>query len=220
MTPITPGTLIDALKWRYATKRFDPTKKISDEIWAALEQSLVLAPSSMGIQPWKFLIVQDPALRELLVPASYGQKQVQDCSHLVVFALRKDIDDVHIDRYMERTLELRGGEQEALARYRAMIVKNTDEARKEGRLDHWMEHQIYIALGQFLASAALLGVDTCPMEGLIPAQYDQILGLTAQGYTTVCACPAGFRSENDKYASVPKVRFKSSDIVTYHHAKV
>lgn len=217
MTPITPSTLLEALKWRYATKRFDPTKKISDEVWAALEQSLVLAPSSMGIQPWKFLIVQDPALRDLLVPASYGQKQIQDCSHLVVFALRKDIDDVHIDRYMERTLELRGGEQEALARFRAMIAKNTDDARKEGRLNTWMEHQIYIALGQFLASAALLGVDTCPMEGLIPAQYDQILGLPEQGYTTICACPAGFRAENDKYASVPKVRFKTSDIVTYHH---
>jgi nitroreductase len=216
MIPITPGTLIDALKWRYATKRFDPTKKVSDELWAALEQSLVLAPSSMGIQPWKFLVVLDPALREKLTPASYGQKQITECSHLVVFALRKDLDELHIDKHMDRTHEVRGGEKEALLGYRAMIARNTEEARKTGRLNTWMEHQVYIALGQFLTSAALLGVDTCPMEGIEPAKYDEILGLTGQGYATICACAVGFRADSDKYAAIPKVRFKATDVVSYH----
>jgi len=216
MIPIAPSTLIEALKWRYATKRFDPTKKISDEIWAALELSLVLAPSSMGIQPWKFLVVQDPALREKLGAASYGQKQITECSHLVVFALRKDLDELHIDRHLDRTHEVRGGAKEALLGYRAMIARNTEEARKTGRLNAWMEHQVYIALGQFIASAALLGVDTCPMEGIQPAQYDEILGLAPQSYATICACPAGFRAESDKYAAIPKVRFKSADVVSYH----
>ena len=216
MIPIAPSTLIDALKWRYATKRFDPTKKISDEVWTALEQALVLAPSSMGIQPWKFSVVQEPALREKLGAASYGQKQIVECSHLVVFALRKDLDELHIDRHIDRAHEVRGGAKEALLGYRAMIARNTEEARKTGRLNTWMEHQIYIALGQFIASAALLGVDTCPMEGIEPDKYDSILGLPAQGYATICACAAGFRSESDKYAAIPKVRFKTTDVVSYH----
>jgi nitroreductase len=216
MIPIAPSQLVQALKWRYATKRFDPAKKISDELWAALEQALVLAPSSMGIQPWKFLVVQDPALREKLAAASYGQKQIVECSHLVVFALRKDLDELHIDRHVDRTLEVRGGAKEALLGYRAMIARNTEDARKTGRLNTWMEHQVYLALGQFLASAALLAVDSCPIEGIEPAKYDEILGLAAQGYATVCACPVGFRADTDKNATIPKVRFKTSDVVTYH----
>lgn len=215
MTPIASNLLVDALKWRYATKRFDPAKKIADETWAALEQALVLAPSSMGLQPWKFLVVREPAIREQLLAASWGQKQVVDCSHYVVFALRKNLDVDHIDRHIERVIEVRGGSKEALQGYRDMMAKNTDKARAKGELDTWMSHQVYIALGQFMAAAAVLGVDTCPMEGLEPSKYDTILKLGEQGYTTLCGCAAGFRAEGDKYATTPKVRFKTDDVVTH-----
>jgi nitroreductase len=215
MTPITTAALVDALKWRYATKRFDPAKKIPDDVWAALEQSLVLTPSSFGIQPWKFLVVQDPDTREKLVAASWGQAQVADCSHFVVFALYENLDAQHVDRHIERTVEVQGVPKDALKGYRDAIVKSAQKAREEGRLDVWMSHQIYIALGQFMASAALLGVDTCPMEGLEPAKYDDILGLREQGYHTLCACAAGYRASSDKYAGLPKVRFKTADVVSY-----
>ena len=216
MTPILPGTLIDALKWRYATQKFDPDKKISEPAWAALEESLVLAPSSFGLQPWKFAVVQDPAIRETISAASWGQRQPITCSHFVVFALRKNLDADHVDRHIERIVEVRGGAKEAHQRLRDIMVRSADEARRSGSLDGWMARQVYIALGQFMTAAALLAIDTCPMEGLQPDRYDEILGLAAQGYTTLCACAAGYRAADDKYAQTRKVRFKAADVIARH----
>lgn len=215
MTPIASNLVVDALKWRYATKRFDRDKKIPDELWGALEQALVLTPSSMGIQPWKFIVLRDDSVREKLVAASWGQRQIADCSHLVVFAQRRNIDTGHIERYIQRILEVRGGQPEALEGYRKMIAESTREAQEAGRLEQWMAHQVYIALGQFMTAAAMVGVDTCPMEGLEPAKYDEILSLSEQGYTTLCACAAGYRAPGDKYATAAKVRFKTADVVSY-----
>ncbi len=215
MHPIPADSLLAALKWRYATKKFDPEKKIPPEIWSALEASLVLAPSSFGLQPWKFVIVQDPAVRAQLAAASYGQHQTVDCSHLVVFAVHKDVNAEAVDRYIDRIVEVRGGSKEKLKGFRDVMVGATDHARGQGTLHAWMSHQIYIALGQFMTAAALLHVDTCPMEGIEPAKYDAILGLPAQGYHAVCACPAGYRAADDKYATIAKVRFHAADVVSY-----
>lgn len=215
MTPISSQQLLDALNWRYATKKFDPTRKIPAETWAALEQALVLAPSSFGLQPWRFIVVNSPELRTKLLSASWGQSQVIDASHLVVLLVRKDIDTLHVDRYMARTAELHGKTIESLDPFKNVINRSLDSARETGRLDTWQTHQIYIALGQFMASAALLGVDTCPMEGIKSADYDEILGLTDSGWASVCVCPAGYRAADDKYAHVPKVRFDVSDVVVH-----
>ncbi len=215
MQPIPPETLLGALNWRYAVKKFDPAKKIPADTWSALESALVLAPSSYGLQPWKFIVAQDPALRARLTAASFGQTQVADCSHYVVFALRKDLGAADVDRYIDRTVAVRGGTRERLQAYRDLMVNSMERARGQGRLDTWMSHQAYIALGQFMAAAALLGVDTCPMEGLEPPKYDEILGLAAQGYATLCGCAAGYRAGDDKYAAARKVRFPASEVVSY-----
>ncbi len=215
MTPISPQQLLDTLNWRYATKKFDPARKIPAETWSVLEQSLVLTPSSFGLQPWRFLVVDNPELRAKLVGASWGQTQVADASHLVVFLVRKDLGPDHVGHYMQRTAELRGVPVESLDPFLKVINQSLDSARRDGRLDTWQTHQIYIALGQFMAAAALLGVDTCPMEGLSPAKYDEILGLTGSGWATVCACPAGYRAADDKYATTPKVRFDASEVIVH-----
>jgi nitroreductase len=215
MITIPPETLLGALNWRYATKKFDPAKKIPAATWKALEGALVLSPSSYGLQPWKFIVVQDPAVRAQLSAASHGQSQPADCSHHVVFALRKDFGPADVDRYIDRIVTVRGGSKEGLKGYRDMMVGFTDRTRGAGRLEAWMSHQAYIALGQFMASAALLGVDTCPMEGIQPPKYDEILGLAAQGYATLCACAAGYRASDDKYATAAKVRFPASEVVSY-----
>lgn len=215
MTPLSSQTLLDALQWRYATKKFDAARKIPAETWAALEQSLVLTPSSFGLQPWQFLIVDNPELRARLVGASWGQTQVVDASHLVVLLVRKDLGDDHVDRYMERTAVLRDVSVESMDPFKKLINQSLASARRDGRLDTWQTHQLYIALGQFMTAAALLGVDTCPMEGLVPAQYDEILGLTGTGWATVCACPAGYRADDDKYAATPKVRFEASEVIRH-----
>jgi nitroreductase len=215
MQPIATTQLLDALHWRYATKTFDPAKKIPAETWTALEQTLVLTPSSFGIQPWKFQIITDPVLREKLVPASWGQSQPKDCSHFVVLTVKKGLGEPEIDRYLARTAEVRGTSVEALAPFKKVMMGSLGKAAAAGTLDTWQSHQIYIALGQFMAAAALLGVDTCPMEGLDPVQYDEILGLNGTGYATVVACAAGYRSTTDKYAAMPKVRFKSEDVIIH-----
>ena len=215
MKTLAPSELLAALNWRYATKKFDPAKKIPAETWSALEQALVLSPSSFGIQPWKFLIVTNPAVREKLVPVSWGQTQPKDASHFVVFAVRKDLPEAHIDRYVARTAELRSSTPEALAPFKKMMMGSLEGARAKGFLDTWQTHQVYIALGQFMASAAVLGVDTCPMEGLEPAKYDEILGLAGTGFATVVACAAGYRAGDDKYATLPKVRFPVAEVIQH-----
>jgi nitroreductase len=215
MKPITSDTLIEALNWRYATKKFDSTKKIPADTWASLEQALVLAPSSFGLQPGKFIVVQDPATRQKLSAVSWGQTQPVECSHYVVFTVRKNLGADHVDRYLDRIVEVRGGTKDALKGYRDIMLGSLEKARVGGYLDGWQSHQVYIALGQFMASAALLGVDTCPMEGIEPPKYDEILGLAAQGCTALCAAAAGYRAADDKYATMKKVRFKSVDVIQH-----
>lgn len=205
-------SLKQALHWRYATKRFDPSRSIPAETWAALEQALILSPSSFGLQPWKFLVVTATEVRRALVPQSWGQTQPVESSHFVVFAARTTVTVDYIDHFLARTVELRGGNVEALAGYRGMMV-NSLTHRSEAELTQWATHQVYIALGQFMAAAAVLGVDTCPMEGLVPTEYDKILGLEGSGYKTVVACAAGYRSSDDKYATLAKVRFPASELV-------
>jgi nitroreductase len=211
--PVSNETLLRQLNWRYATKKFDPAKQISEEDWAALEQALVLAPSSIGLQPWKFVVVTDPATKARLVPVSWGQKQAEECSHFVVFAVRRDLGEDHVERHIGRMGEVLAVATESLAKFKTMVMGNIDKAKAEGRLDTWQEHQVYIALGQFMACAAMLGIDTCPMEGIEPEKFDEILGLAGSDYATVVACAAGYRSADDKYAVRKKVRFKAADVV-------
>lgn len=213
MHPSSPASLLETLRWRYATKQFDAARAIPEATWAALEESLVLTPSSLGLQPWRFLVISQPELRESLQAASYGQSQPRDCSHFVVFAVRRGLDAAHIDRHVARTAAVRGVAAESLVKFRGMVQGSVERARGEGTLDTWQNHQAYIALGQFMLAAALLGVDTCPMEGIEPRKYDEILGLAGTGYGTVVACAAGYRSPGDKYAAAPKVRFPRAEVV-------
>jgi len=211
MPAVPPETVVEQLRWRYATKKFDRARTIPEETWAALEQALVLTPSSYGLQPWRFFVVTDPAVKAQLPAHSWGQRQPQDCSHMVVLALKAGLGEADIDRYLSRIGEVRGQAVESLAGFkRVMMGSLTDPAIV---VNEWAARQVYIALGQFMACAAVMGVDTCPMEGIDPARYDEVLGLGAQGYQTVVGCAAGYRAADDKYAQTPKVRFKTEDVV-------
>jgi nitroreductase len=210
---LTPEQITAALRWRYATKKFDPARKIPADQWQALEQALILSPSSVGLQPWKFYVITDQEVKNRLMAASYRQAQVGDCSHFVVMTARRDLDAGHVDRHIARMTEVLGVTADSLAKFRAMVMGNLDKARAAGNLDTWQQHQIYIALGVFLAAAPLLGVDTCPMEGIETAKYDEILGLQDSDYATVVGCAAGYRLPDDKYSSARKVRFKAEDVI-------
>jgi nitroreductase len=213
MSPCAPDTLIHALNWRYATKVFDPSRRISDADLKTLEQSLVLTPSSFGLQPYRFLVVNDPGLRARLREASWGQGQVTDCSHLFVFLARKRLTEADVDHLIERTVQVRGVAPESLAGYRGIMINTLVAGPRAATVADWAARQAYIALGQFMATAALMGLDTCPMEGLDPKKYDEILGLADTPFQTVVACPVGYRAEADKYASLPKVRFPVEELV-------
>ena len=207
-------SLINQLNWRYATKVFDSSRKIAPEVWEKLEEVLVLTPSSFGLQPYKFVVVTDPALKAKLRPASWNQSQIEDCSHLVVFLAQDDMTEASIDEYLDRIMKVRGVTAESLAGYRGFMVGNLVQGPRHQVIKEWAARQVYIALGNFMTSAAILGVDTCPLEGLVPEQYDEILGLAGSGYHTICACPAGYRSADDKYATLPKVRYPKARLVT------
>ncbi len=213
----TPNSdsLLTQLNWRYATKKFDATRKIAPDLWAALEKALILTPSSFGLQPWKFFIVTDAAVKQQLVPVSWGQTQPVDCSHHVVFAVRKALAEKNVDEFIESIVATRGGTAESLKGYRDIMAGFAGKAAQEGWLREWGIRQVYIALGNFMTSAAMLGVDTCPMEGIEPANYDKILGLEDSEFATVVACAAGYRAADDKYATLPKVRFSAEQLVKH-----
>jgi nitroreductase len=213
MSHTNPQQLLTALNWRYATKVFDATKKISPELWSALEQSLVLTPTSYGMQPYQFVIVQDAAKRAALLPNSWGQKQVVDCSHYVVFTARTEMKDADVAKLIQRTSEVRRIPSEKLGFYRDMILKDVVNGPRGKTAHEWAARQCYIALGNAMTCAAVLGVDTCPMEGIEPLEYDSILGLDGSGYKTVMACAFGYRSVDDKYAGLAKVRYETKDLV-------
>ncbi len=213
--PIETSQLIDALQWRYAVKAFDPSRTIPADTWAALEQTLVLTPSSYGLQPWKFLVITDPELKAQLRPHSWNQSQITDCSHLVVFLARRDITATDLDRLISATSEIRGVPTEQLAFYREMMQRDLVDGPRSQAIAQWASNQVYIALGNFMTAAALLGVDTCPIEGFAPPEYDRILSLDGTDYRSCVVCPAGYRGSDDKYASLAKVRYSASELIEH-----
>ena len=212
---ISPASLNEALQWRYATKAFDPSRSIAPETWQALEQSLVLSPSSYGLQPWKFLLIRDPELRQQLRPHSWNQSQITDCAELVVFVGRRTIEQPEVDKLIDTTASTRGLEAEQLGFYADLLRRNVvdHEQVPASEVEGWNGRQVYIALGTFMAAAALLGVDTCPIEGFDPAAYDRLLGLDDSPWRSWVVCAAGYRAADDKYAQLAKVRYPASELI-------
>jgi nitroreductase len=212
---IESAHLIEQLNLRYATKKFDSSKKISASDWKTLEASLVLTPSSYGLQPWKFLVVQDLEVRKQLRAVSWGQSQVEEASHYVVFLSKRQITPEYISSFAKRTAEVRGVAPESLDKMVSMIVGDVITGPRAAVASEWMARQDYIALGNLMTCAALMGVDTCPMEGLDPLKYDQILGLEKSEYHTIVACALGYRHSDDTYQKLKKVRFPTEHVVEY-----
>lgn len=207
--------LLESLNWRYAVKKFDSSKKINENTWRVLEDALALTASSYGAMPFKFIVVTTQELKDKLTEASYKQKQVSDCSHHVVFLAKEKMDEDHIQKYIERTSEIRNVPLSDLDGFKTMMIDNLVNRPSGEESLKWASNQAYIALGNFLTSAALLGVDTCPFEGINKKKYNEILGLVGTGWTTVCACPTGYRASDDKYEQAKKVRFKNEELILH-----
>jgi nitroreductase len=196
MNPITADQLLAAQTWRYATKQFDASKSIPTPVWQALEESLILSPSSYGLQPWQFFVVTSPDLRAKLRPHSWNQSQITDASHLVVFAIPEKVDVPYMEKYLARIAEVRGVTLESLGFYRDMMMADVIAGPRQAWVREWAARQVYIALGNFMT-------------------YDAILDLPSKGFNTIVACAAGYRSADDKYATLPKVRFEKSELIRH-----
>ena len=215
LNPLDPGSLDAALNWRYAVKTFDAARPIEPTIWAALENSLVMSPSSYGLQPWKFLVVSDASLRAELRPHSWNQSQITEASHLVVFLVKRAITSSDLDQLIDATSAARGVPAEQLAFYRDLMQKDLIDGPRSQQIERWSSNQVYIALGTFMTAAALLGVDTCPIEGFSPPDYDRILGLENGPYRSCVVCVAGHRDATDKYAALAKVRYTPAELIEH-----
>lgn len=215
MSIYSEQNLKDQLQWRYAVKKFDNTKTISDATWKTLEDSLILTPSSYGLQPWKFYVIKSSEMKNQLLPGTYNQKQVIDCSHYVVFTVLKQMGEAHVDKYIQSTAATRGIDPATLEGFKKVIMGDVVNGPRSKGATEWAARQAYIALGNFMTTAAVLGIDTCPIEGFSPAKYDEILNLAEEGLTSAVCCAAGYRSTEDKYSQVKKVRFSANDLIVY-----
>lgn len=203
--------IVEDLNWRYATKKFDPTKKVSDEDLATIKEALRLTATSFGLQTMKFLIIENPEVRQKLQPASWGQTQITDASHLIVMCSYIDVNNDHVDHYMQDVASTREIPIEATAQFGDYIKGALTNFTPE-ETANWSTKQVYIAMGQVLHACARLRVDATPMEGFDPAAYDEILGLSAKNLKATLVLPIGYRHEEDKNQHMAKVR-KSHDVL-------
>ncbi|WP_304068393.1 NAD(P)H-dependent oxidoreductase [Pedobacter glucosidilyticus] len=203
--------LIDKLNWRYATKAFDASRKLSTEQLDVLLSAIQLAPSSLGLQPYKVLVISNPEIREQLKAAAYNQTQITDASEIIVFATYKDFNLSHVDDFANNIAATRGLQKEDIQGYVDMMNGSVSSKTQE-QLQIWNARQAYIALGILLETAALLAIDACPMEGFSVEQFDEILGLSALNLTSVVIAAVGYRSAEDGYQHYKKVRKSKEDL--------
>jgi nitroreductase len=203
--------IIEDLNWRYATKKYDSTKKINASDFDILKNVLALVPTSNGLQPFKFLIIDDVEIREKLKEKSFGQSQITDASHLIVMCAVKNIDEEFVENYLQLNAEHRNLEVENLAGFRNHLHNSVVSKEEQENLTS-NSKQVYIALGHLLHAAAQLRIDATPMEGFVADAYDEILGLSEQNLHATVACALGYRSTEDGNQHLKKVRKSQEDL--------
>lgn len=196
---------IASLQWRYATKKFNAHKIIPQEKIAIIKMAFNLTASSYGLQPIKLLIIKDKVLREQLLPHTYGQTQILEASHLLVFCVESNIDKTYIETYFNRVKTTRNTAEAILQPYRDFLVDDFSKRSKKDIIN-WAAKQAYLAMGNLLTVCAIEGVDSLPMEGFIPEGYDQVLQLKDKGLQSVLIMPIGYRADDDMFSSFKKVR--------------
>lgn len=197
--------LLENLNWRYATKKFDPSRKIKGDDLDALMEAVRLSVSSYGLQLYKVLIIENPELRCKLREASWNQAQITDASHLFVFCNYTSREGRHIDEYIQRISQTQGIPAASITGYGDFIKKSLS-AKSDSQWHAWSERQTYLALSNLLLACAELKIDACPMEGFEPEKYNAILGLNGQDLNAVVVAPVGYRSEHDETQYRIKVR--------------
>ncbi|MDG5491295.1 NAD(P)H-dependent oxidoreductase [Psychroserpens sp. SPM9] len=197
--------LIKHLQWRYATKKFDTTKKVATDDLQKLKEAIQLSVSSYGLQLYKVLIIENPDIREQLKPVSWNQSQITDASHLFVFCNYTEAHSEAIDAFIKQTANTRQLDINRLNGYGDFIKEKLKEKTPE-EITSWLKSQTYLALGNLLNACAELKIDACPMEGFEPEAYNRILRLNKQGLNAAVIAPIGYRHEDDHTIGLAKVR--------------
>ena len=204
--------ILDCLNWRYATKKFDSNKKVSDENLNKILEAFRLTPSSFNLQPWGIVVVENQELKDKLFEYSYYQEQIKDCSHLLVLCRKSDLSEKLIDDLINSLVEKSWMERNNFESYENMMrwfLSRLDDNRKIS----WAEKQVYISLGNVLDVCACLEIDSCPMEWFDKQKYDEILNLQEKELSSVLVLPIWYRSSDDKYAKIPKFRYTLDNLV-------
>lgn len=199
------STFIENQNWRYATKKFNSDKKISNSDLEILKEAIQLSSSSYGLQPYKVLIIENEEIRKQLQPASWGQSQITDASHLFVFASVTNVDAAYITRYAENMAKTRNIPFDSVKGYADFMIGNITTLTPEKQII-WAQKQAYLALGNLLNAAAELKIDVTPMEGFLPEQYNEILGLKEKGLHATLVATIGYRHDEDDTQHYAKVR--------------
>lgn len=203
---------LQKLNWRYATKRFDSTKKLSDEKLAILKEAFNLTATSYGLQPVKMVIVSDQEVKDQLMPLTYNQPQVRDASHVLILCVESEIGEDFIIEHFRRVEDIRKTSREILQKFEDNLVRTFSDKEKD-EIREWMVNQLYLSLGAVLTVCAMEKIDSCPMEGFMPDEYDKLLGLDKLGLRSVIVLPVGYRDESDFFLSLKKVRRGVEELV-------
>ncbi|MGM0635645.1 MAG: NAD(P)H-dependent oxidoreductase [Bacteroidota bacterium] len=204
---------LENLKWRYATKKFDPSKPLAEENMEQLLDAIQLSASSYGLQPYEVMVIKDKETRKKLHPAAFEQPQILDASYLLVFCAQTKIDEAYLDKYIDNIVTTRGMKKEDLSGMKDMVM-NAVISNSTDEKTAWAKRQAYIALGNFLGAAASMKIDACPMEGFNPSQFDEILDLKSKNLTTAVIATVGYRDESDSLATAKKVRKPKKELFT------
>jgi nitroreductase len=205
------STFLENQNWRYATKKFDATKKISHQDLDILKKAIQLSTSSYGLQPYKVIIVENPEVRAKIQTAAWGQSQIVEASHLLVFANEVNFGNAGIEAYAKNLVSTRGIAAESIEGYVNFMKSNITSLPEDTR-NIWTAKQTYLALGNLINAAAELKIDVTPMEGFVPEQVNEILGLNALGLNASLIATIGYRHEEDATQYYPKVRKPTEDL--------
>ena len=204
--------IIDSLKWRYATKKFDDTKYISDAKIEVLKQAFNLTATSYGLQPVKLIVIKNKTLQQELVQHSMNQQQVAQASHILVFCTVDTIDEAYVKSYFKRIKDIRNTPDEILNPFKEFLIEDFNTKAVDD-IQLWATKQAYLAMGNLLTVCAIEEIDACPMEGFEPKVYDEILDLKTKGLNSVLVMPIGYRADDDLFSTLKKVRKEIVDSV-------
>lgn len=203
---------LDKLQWRYACKKFDTTKKLSEEKLTVLKQAFNLTATSYGLQPLKMLVISNQTLKEELVPLTMNQSQVADCSQVLVLCTETQISSSYIKEYFDTVVSLRETPRDVLQPFEDFLTNDFSQ-KDPSQINIWMAKQAYLALGNLLTVCALEDIDACPIEGFEPQKYDSFLNLTEKGLQSVLVLAVGYRADDDMFSTLTKVRRGTEKVI-------